>query len=98
MMRQTLVGVAGIVAMATMITAACSTTDSGITTAVKSRLAADETVKAYRIDVDTKDKVVMLRGDDRRRGSSTRCRARQWQPRRRRGDHRSNQDEDARRF
>jgi hyperosmotically inducible periplasmic protein len=42
--------------------AACSQTDPGITTAVKSRLAADDTVKAYKIDVDTKDKTVTLTG------------------------------------
>ena len=42
--------------------AACSQTDPGITTAVKTRLAADDTVKAYKIDVDTKDAVVTLNG------------------------------------
>lgn len=41
---------------------ACGETDPGITTAVKTKLAADDTVKAYRIDVDTKDKVVTLTG------------------------------------
>ena len=41
----------------------CSQTDPGITTAVKSKLAADDTVKAYRIDVDTKDGVVTLSGE-----------------------------------
>lgn len=40
----------------------CSASDPGITTAVKSKLAADDTVKAYRIDVDTKDSVVTLAG------------------------------------
>jgi hyperosmotically inducible protein len=44
-------------------TAACSSSDPGITTAVKSKLAADDTVKAYRIDVDTKDRVVTLSGE-----------------------------------
>lgn len=42
--------------------AACGQTDPGITTAVKTRLAADDTVKAYQIDVDTRDKVVTLSG------------------------------------
>jgi osmotically-inducible protein OsmY len=42
--------------------AACSQSDPGITTAVKSKLAADDTVKAYKIDVDTKDAVVTLKG------------------------------------
>ncbi|HET7219104.1 MAG TPA: BON domain-containing protein [Vicinamibacterales bacterium] len=43
--------------------AGCSQTDPGITTAVKSKFAADDTVKANRIDVDTKDKVVTLKGE-----------------------------------
>ena len=63
MLRQRVSGLVGILAMAALMTAACAKTDSGITTAVKSKLAADDTVKAYRIDVDTKDKVVTLRGD-----------------------------------
>jgi osmotically-inducible protein OsmY len=63
MARQKLVGLAGIISMAAVMTAACGQTDSGITSAVKSKLAADDTVKAYRIDVDTKDKVVTLRGE-----------------------------------
>jgi hyperosmotically inducible protein len=41
---------------------ACAQTDAGITTAVKSRLAADNTVKAYEIDVDTANGVVTLTG------------------------------------
>jgi hyperosmotically inducible protein len=45
------------------MTAACSQSDAGVTTAVKSKLAADDTVKANRIDVDTKDRVVTLRGE-----------------------------------
>ncbi|MBA2306220.1 MAG: BON domain-containing protein, partial [Acidobacteria bacterium] len=43
-------------------TFACAETDPGITTAVKGKLAADDTVKAYRIDVDTKNRVVTLNG------------------------------------
>jgi osmotically-inducible protein OsmY len=46
-----------------MMTVACSASDPGLTTAVKSKLAADDTVKAYRIDVDTKDAVVTLNGE-----------------------------------
>jgi hyperosmotically inducible protein len=42
--------------------AACAETDAGITTKVKAKLAADDTVKAYQIDVDTRDKVVTLKG------------------------------------
>jgi hyperosmotically inducible protein len=41
---------------------ACAETDAGVTTAVKARLAADDTVKAYQIDVDTRDKAVTLSG------------------------------------
>jgi hyperosmotically inducible protein len=46
-----------------MFAIACAQTDAGITTKVKSKLAADDTVKAYQIDVDTKDKVVTLSGN-----------------------------------
>ena len=46
----------------TQVAVACSQSDPGITGAVKSRLAANDTVKAYQIDVDTKDKVVTLSG------------------------------------
>ena len=42
---------------------ACGQTDAGITTAVKSKLAADDTVKAYSIDVDTERRVVTLTGE-----------------------------------
>jgi hypothetical protein len=44
-------------------TVACSQSDAGITTAVKSKMAADDTVKAYKVDVDTKNKVVTLSGE-----------------------------------
>lgn len=53
-----LISVAGLV-----LTVACGQTDAGITTAVKSKLAADDLVKAYQVDVDTNNKVVTLRGD-----------------------------------
>lgn len=43
-------------------TVACGQTDAGITTAVKGKLAADDQVKAYQIDVDTERKVVTLTG------------------------------------
>jgi hyperosmotically inducible protein len=45
-----------------VVMAACSHSDPGVTTAVKTKLAADDTVKAYKIDVDTKDGVVTLAG------------------------------------
>ncbi len=55
----TLLGILAAVAFAV----ACAQTDAGITGKVKSKLAADDTVKAYQIDVDTKDKVVTLSGN-----------------------------------
>jgi len=48
--------------VSSVLTIACAQTDAGITTAVKSKLAADDTVKAYQINVDTTDHVVTLRG------------------------------------
>src|SRR6185369_1241136 len=45
-----------------VMTVACAQTDPGITTAVKAKLAADNTVKAYQIDVDTASGVVTLTG------------------------------------
>ena len=50
-------------AVSLVFTVACAQTDSGITTAVKSKLAADDTVKAYQVDVDTNNHVVTLKGD-----------------------------------
>lgn len=41
---------------------ACAQSDAGITTAVKGKLASDDQVKAYQIDVDTANKVVTLSG------------------------------------
>jgi hypothetical protein len=56
--------VSGFVAAAGMVVAvACGQTDAGITTNVKTKLAADDTVKAYQVDVDTQNRVVTLRGD-----------------------------------
>lgn len=49
-------------AAALAVTAACSQTDAGITTAVKSKMAGDTTVKASEINVDTHDHVVTLNG------------------------------------
>lgn len=53
----TLLSAAGLV-----MTVACAQSDPGITTAVKTKLAADDTVKAYQIDVDTSKGVVTLTG------------------------------------
>jgi hyperosmotically inducible protein len=63
MTRHTFFGWLGAVAVATTMTAACSQSDAGVTTAVKSKLATDDTVSAYRIDVETKDRVVTLKGE-----------------------------------
>jgi hyperosmotically inducible protein len=43
-------------------TVACSQTDAGITSAVKSKMAADDSVKASEINVDTHNHVVTLNG------------------------------------
>lgn len=51
-----------VVCCAALVTVACGQTDAGITTAVKSKFAADDTVKAYQIDVTTENKVVTLAG------------------------------------
>ena len=40
----------------------CAESDPGLTTSVKTQLAADDQVKARKIDVDTKDRVVTLKG------------------------------------
>ena len=47
---------------ALVFTVACGQTDAGITTSVKSKLAADDTVSAYQVDVDTQDGIVTLTG------------------------------------
>jgi hyperosmotically inducible periplasmic protein len=52
----------GVTMAAVALTVACAQTDPGITTAVKSKFAADDTVKAYQIDVDTDNAVVTLSG------------------------------------
>jgi len=46
-----------------VFTVACSQTDSGITTKVKTAMAADPIVKAYQVDVTTENNVVTLTGD-----------------------------------
>ena len=61
MFRRKLVGWSAL-AIVAMFAVGCAQSDPGITTAVKSKLAADDTVKSYRIDVDTKDRVVTLSG------------------------------------
>jgi hyperosmotically inducible periplasmic protein len=64
MIRRTVKGWMGCAAvgLAAVMIVACSQSDPGVTTAVKTKLAADDTVKAYKINVDTKDGVVTLLG------------------------------------
>jgi hyperosmotically inducible periplasmic protein len=45
-----------------VMTAACSQSDAGITTAVKAKMATDDAVKASEINVDTHNHVVTLNG------------------------------------
>ena len=63
MNRTKLFGWLTAVAVAATMTTACAKTDPGITTAVKSKLAADDTVKATDINVDTTNGVVTLKGE-----------------------------------
>jgi hyperosmotically inducible protein len=63
MNRTKLFGWLTAVAVAATMTTACGNTDPGITTAVKSKLAAADTVKATDINVDTSNGVVTLKGE-----------------------------------
>jgi osmotically-inducible protein OsmY len=60
-------------AAAFVITAACSQTDTGITTAVKAKMAGDDTVKASEINVDTHNHVVTLNGTVRSQAEKERA-------------------------
>jgi hyperosmotically inducible periplasmic protein len=62
MRKHSLLGLLGLLAAA-VIAVGCAQTDAGITTKVKAKLAADDTVKAYQVDVDTREKVVTLSGN-----------------------------------
>src|SRR5262245_32412918 len=55
------------------VTVACSQTDAGITSAVKTKMAADETVKASEINVDTHNHVVTLNGTVRSQAEKERA-------------------------
>ncbi len=61
-MMKTIARLCGAITLA-MVAVACAQTDAGVTTAVKSKLTTDDTVKAYQIDVDTTDHVVTLSGN-----------------------------------
>jgi osmotically-inducible protein OsmY len=57
-------GCAALIAAAGLVfSVACAQTDAGITTNVKTKLAADDTVKAYEVNVTTQSGVVTLSGD-----------------------------------
>jgi hyperosmotically inducible protein len=51
-----------IAAAGLVFSVACAQTDAGVSTNVKTKMAADDTVKAYQIDVDTRNGVVTLSG------------------------------------
>ena len=55
---------AGLVGAAALVfTVACGQSDAGITTNVKTKMAADDMVKAYQVDVTTQNRVVTLSGE-----------------------------------
>jgi hyperosmotically inducible periplasmic protein len=60
-MSKRLTGLFGGIAAALFVVA-CAETDAGVTTKVKAKFASDDVVKAYQIDVDTKEHVVTLSG------------------------------------
>lgn len=51
----------------------CATTDAGLSSKVKSKFVADDTVKAYKIDVDTRGSVVTLTGSVDRQAEKDRA-------------------------
>jgi hyperosmotically inducible periplasmic protein len=60
------------VGLALFVTA-CSQTDTGITTSVKSQMVADDTVKARNINVDTLNGVVTLKGEVKSQAEETKA-------------------------
>jgi len=56
-----------------LFAAGCAQTDTGITSAVKGKLVADDLVKARQINVDTQDKVVTLTGEVRTEAEESRA-------------------------
>ena len=61
-MRNRLMAIVVAAALAALTVACTGSNDPAITTAIKAQLAADDVVKAYKIDVDTRDRVVTLTG------------------------------------
>ena len=53
---------AGVLLAGLSLGVACSSTDPGLSSTVKTKLAADSTVKAYKINVDSHEGVVTLTG------------------------------------
>ena len=65
---------AGVIAAAALVVSVgCAQTDAGISTSVKSQFAADDLVKAYQIDVDTRDHIVTLSGEVESRAAKDRA-------------------------
>ena len=56
-----------------VLTAACGKSDADITESIKSQLAADDTVQALNIDVETHERVVTLSGSADRQGERDRA-------------------------
>jgi len=73
MNRQKLFGWLTAAAVAATMTVGCAQTDPGITTAVKTKLASDDTVRATDINVDTKNGVVTLKGEVQSAAAKTRA-------------------------
>jgi hyperosmotically inducible periplasmic protein len=61
-MRLPIIGFLPALALTAVLAVGCGQTDSGITTAVRTQLAADESVPADQINVETDDGVVTLTG------------------------------------
>ena len=62
MVRKKFTSCLAAVVFASLSVACGANNDPGITTAVKAKFAADDVVKAYKIDVNTRDRVVTLTG------------------------------------
>jgi hyperosmotically inducible periplasmic protein len=61
------------VVCALLLSLGCAESDPGLTTSIKTQLAADDQVKARKIDVDTKDRVVTLKGEVQSSAEETRA-------------------------
>lgn len=52
-----------VAAAGVVVVSGCAQTDAGVTTNVKTKLAADDLVKAYQVEVETRNRVVTLSGE-----------------------------------